>query len=661
MLQPALRARRTAVYEMMLENQGNTQASCRLHLLDPTGRVDGDFDPPAAGVEPGASSLIRLKVHANRLQWERRSRTVQFTIDADQPGAPTASAPVTFVQASMIPERLFVRLLALAVAVVALALVWFGIVKPAVRDAADDAVAKQLPAAISSTSVVSTPVVAPNPNDSVPVSTVAVVTPAVDQGKLFSKLLAPAAPAGQTLSQTVDVPAGSSFELTDFALQNPDQDTGAIRLLNGSEEIYRLPLANVNTGDKRVSWVSPIEVARWHLPRVRSQLRRRRQHLRRLHHHDAGLRSDGRRHPRSPRRLTPPSAAAARGQPDGPIRTISAPTSPVRRGAVTPFAHTGTMDDRFRHLAALAATQHSVISASQLVEHGVTASCRSKWERGGLISRLGSRSFAMAGAPESFERSVAAGLADLDGCGVVAGRAGARLLGLDGFSADAVEFLVLRHHRGWATNGLVCSTRRPLSKADIVTVRGFRCLTAERLILESPLFGFSRTETENAIDSAIRLRLVAEQRLRTRVVGEHHRSINGGRLLLDALVDAGGESRLERWFLSLVREAGICRPTLQKTYREGSRVVARVDAYFAGGLVVEVSGHGTHASRRQRQIDAQRHTELTLRGLHVVDVHLRRCPRPTSLGRRSPSRSASTGGLARGQPDGPIRTISAPT
>ena len=260
MLQPALRARRTAVYEMMLENQGNTQASCRLHLLDPTGRVDGDFDPPAAGVEPGASSLIRLKVHANRLQWERRSRTVQFTIDADQPGAPTASAPVTFVQASMIPERLFARLLGVAVAVLALAGVWFGIVKPAVRDAADEAVAKQLPAAISSTSVVSTPVVVPNPNDSVPVSTVAVVTPAVDQGKLFSKLLAPAAPAGQTLSQTVDVPAGSSFQLTDFSLQNPDQDTGVARLMNGPEEIYRLSLADVNTGDKRVSWVSPIEV-----------------------------------------------------------------------------------------------------------------------------------------------------------------------------------------------------------------------------------------------------------------------------------------------------------------------------------------------------------------------------------------------------------------
>jgi hypothetical protein len=151
-----------------------------------------------------------------------------------------------------------------------------------------------------------------------------------------------------------------------------------------------------------------------------------------------------------------------------------------------------------------------------------------------------------------------------------------------------------------------------------VTVRGFRCLTAERLILESPRFKFTMAETENAIDSSIRLRLVAEQRLRTRVIDEHCSGLNGSRLLVDALVDTGGESRLERWFLRLVREAGVIRPMLQKTYRDGTRIVARVDAYFPGGLVVEVSGHGTHASRRQVQIDAQRRTELTLRGLRVL-------------------------------------------
>lgn len=275
------------------------------------------------------------------------------------------------------------------------------------------------------------------------------------------------------------------------------------------------------------------------------------------------------------------------------------------------------MDDRFRRIAALAATQHSVISTTQLLDNDVDSSLRSKWERRGLMSRMGSRSFAMPGSPPTFARSLAAGLADLGNLGVVAGRAGARLHGLDGFASGTPEYLLERSRRNHTTEGLVCSTSRPLTKADIVSVQGFRCLSAERLILESPLFGFTRAETENAIDSAIRRRLVSEQRLRTRVIREHSSGVNGSRLLVDALVDTGGESRLERWFLALVREAGISRPLLQKTYRQGHRVIARVDAYFPGGVVVEVSGHGTHATRRQRQIDAQRRTELTLRGLRV--------------------------------------------
>lgn len=276
------------------------------------------------------------------------------------------------------------------------------------------------------------------------------------------------------------------------------------------------------------------------------------------------------------------------------------------------------MDDRFREIAALAATQHSIVSTTQLRSFGISTSNRSKWERGELIGRIGTRSFAIAGSVPTFERAMAVGLADLGGHGVAAGRGGARLYGLDGFSTGPPEFLAPRAHRMFTTEALVCSTGRPLTKADIVSVDGFQCLTAERLILESPLFGFTKAETENAIDSAIRLRLVSEQRLRTRVIRDHCRGINGGRQLLDALMDSGGESRLERWFLQLVRQAGINRPTLQKTYRDGTRTIARVDAYFPGGLVVEVSGHGTHASRRQLQNDAQRRTELTLRGLRVL-------------------------------------------
>ena len=49
-LQPVQRARRRATYEFMVENHGNNLASCRLHLVDASERVDGTFDPPAVGV-----------------------------------------------------------------------------------------------------------------------------------------------------------------------------------------------------------------------------------------------------------------------------------------------------------------------------------------------------------------------------------------------------------------------------------------------------------------------------------------------------------------------------------------------------------------------------------------------------------------------------------
>jgi hypothetical protein len=276
------------------------------------------------------------------------------------------------------------------------------------------------------------------------------------------------------------------------------------------------------------------------------------------------------------------------------------------------------MDERFRSIAAVAATQHSVVSSQQFRAAGVDASLRAKWQQRGLIDRLGPKSFALAGSPDSWMRALTAAHFDLDGAGYIAGRSAARLMGLDGFDADAIEHLVSRSARNRGGTGVVRSTNVAISRSDVQRIGGLVVVRAERLIVDAPLFHFSRAEIENAIDSAIRLRLTAEQRLRTRVIADHRATVNGSRMLLDAMVDTGGESRLERWFLALCRRAGLPRPMLQKTYRVDGRTVARVDAEFPGGLVVEVAGHGTHSSRRQRQVDEQRRTELTLRGKRVV-------------------------------------------
>jgi hypothetical protein len=293
------------------------------------------------------------------------------------------------------------------------------------------------------------------------------------------------------------------------------------------------------------------------------------------------------------------------------------------------------MDERFTRIAAIAAAHHGVVSLDDLHRASIPRSTIARWSASGLLERLGPRSFRIAGCPPGWHQSAAAALFDVGAAAVLAGRTGARLHRLDDFDTCPPELLLPRPLRRNHTAHRVATTSRPISRADIVHVDGLRTLRAERLILDSPLFGFTQRETENAIDSAIRLHLVSEQRLRTRVIDWHTRGINGGRQLLDALVDSGGESRLERWFLRIVRQAGLARPMLQWVFRADGRTIARVDAWFPGNLVVEVEGHGTHSSRRQRQTDEQRRTELTLRGSRVLTfTFLDVRDRPTWVGAR---------------------------
>jgi hypothetical protein len=249
---------------------------------------------------------------------------------------------------------------------------------------------------------------------------------------------------------------------------------------------------------------------------------------------------------------------------------------------------------------------------------GVSDRLRHEWLEQRWIERLGLHTFRFAGGPISWHMKLASGLGDLGRAAAVAGRSAASLQRLDGFDQRAVEMWVPRSNRHRSHGALSRSSARPLAPGDVLTVDGLRCVTAERLILDSLLFEFSEEEVHNAIDSAVRLRLVSEKRLRRRIVDELAPNVRHRQILISSLVDTGGESALERRFLSIVRHAGLPRPHLQRIYRSGPRTMARVDAEFAGGLVIELAGHGTHATRVQRQHDAQRHTELTLRGKRVI-------------------------------------------
>jgi hypothetical protein len=275
------------------------------------------------------------------------------------------------------------------------------------------------------------------------------------------------------------------------------------------------------------------------------------------------------------------------------------------------------MDTTLRMLTERAEIQHGAFSLDQARHAGLTSSRVYRLVASGALVRLGTSSFGFPGQPPTWRRALQTGLFDLGNEAVVADCAAAALLGLDAFPEGPLEFRVPRRLRSRSTTGLVRSGPH-LAPIDRVTVDGLETMSAAACIV-SMAGRVPAAQLQDAVDSSARLGWSSDAFLRRRLAAVRGRGVRGVRAVDRALGDAGGHSHLERRFLVLVQRAGLPRPRTQVTYRAGTRVIARVDVLFDPlPVVVEVAGHGTHATRRQRQRDAQRQAELAAMGYLVL-------------------------------------------
>jgi hypothetical protein len=253
-LQPIQRSRHRATFEFMVENHGNAVASCRLHLVDPTDRVDGDFDPPAVGVGPGSATLVRLKARAARAGFRRSTRTLDFEVEAGRQGLPPVAAPMSLVQSPTIPSAALGRVAAVVGLVFAAVLAWFAVVKPAIEDAAADQVDRIVAEGGESTAdggvtTDSTAPTTPSGGDAIETSgTSTFIRLAVD------------APLTQTADQSTTLAEGAVFDLTDIRVENPNNDRGIATLLVNSEPLFIWSLDNIR-GSLFEPRITPIRLA----------------------------------------------------------------------------------------------------------------------------------------------------------------------------------------------------------------------------------------------------------------------------------------------------------------------------------------------------------------------------------------------------------------
>ena len=281
--------------------------------------------------------------------------------------------------------------------------------------------------------------------------------------------------------------------------------------------------------------------------------------------------------------------------------------------------HTGGVGN-WNDITDIATRQHGIVDRRGFERVGVAASTVKSWVQRGLLERVVAGVWRVVGVPVTWEQQLVAALLYLGDAAVVSHEAAAQLHGFDRTPPDRVELLVpIDARKRRLPFGRVHTTGH-LPRIDRVRLAGWPVTSATRTVLDLAMQRPERVRLEGAIDSAIRSRASAPEVLQRRLADLRGPGRWGCRLVDELTLDAGGETLLERRFLTLLRTNGLPRPTTQRWFAVEGRTIGRADfTYEELRIVVEVSGGRGHSTPAERAKDAQRRNELQDLGWRVFE------------------------------------------
>ena len=223
--------------------------------------------------------------------------------------------------------------------------------------------------------------------------------------------------------------------------------------------------------------------------------------------------------------------------------------------------------------------------------------------------------------PPSWEQSALAAVLAAGEHAVASHLTAAALWRLDGIAQGPIEVTVPAERRPRDVPAILHRSRS-LGPADVDRRHRVPRTSAARTLIDIA-DQLSPEGLERAFDGAERDGLVWRPHVRWRLDELGHVGRPGAaRLarLLDRTEGLSlGESWLEQAALRLIRQSGLPAPRCQVRLRKAGGGIARVDLLWAEArLVVELDGHGSHATRRRRQSDAERAARLGLAGWRVL-------------------------------------------
>jgi len=268
-------------------------------------------------------------------------------------------------------------------------------------------------------------------------------------------------------------------------------------------------------------------------------------------------------------------------------------------------------------LSTIAGRQLGLLTRSDA--HGVrvtSAQLRRLVDRG-VIERVTPRVFRFAAAARTWHQDVLAACLDGGPECLASHRTAAALHGFDGFRADVVEVLVPMHVRHRRKNAIVHHTR-VLPATDRTRIGAIPVTSKARTLID--LGAVAPPErVEEAFDGAERAGM-KRQHVETRYQILRAPGRNGigamtqilhGRLATERIPRSVLERRMHR----LLTGAGLPLPVGNHPVQLPNGSNYEIDfAYVSRRIAIEVDGHGSHATRRERAADNVRGNALVAAG-----------------------------------------------
>ena len=267
------RGKRRVRQELAVDNRGNDVARVDAAGVDLDERLLFNIKPAVVEVPPGTAGFARVRVKSRRRFWRGHTKSHTYQVVVRDPEDASARPVVldgTLMQDPVLPRWLFKVLALLVAAAIALAAIWFLLLRPVIKDTAKTAALKSTAQTRQAAQQAAQQAAAQNAavqQQQAALSKLAkkagVNLSAQKKNQATSTLLPEGNPfilrlqtGPRVQSQTAAIPKGQTFLLTDMVLENPAGDQGRLNILRGTQVLFSTNLSNFR--DLDYHFVAPV-------------------------------------------------------------------------------------------------------------------------------------------------------------------------------------------------------------------------------------------------------------------------------------------------------------------------------------------------------------------------------------------------------------------